>query len=100
MRSLATIARIDALKRMSEDKVVFQFDVLYAGWDCDSIAEVMERPDGSRYLRMTNHDAPYEADVQQVLDKITEYEKAIAESQWAIRLLKGESDCSTSNNGE
>lgn len=43
----------------STDKEIFRFPVLWEGWECDSIAFVMEREDGTRYVKMTNHGSPY-----------------------------------------
>ena len=37
------------------DKVILEFPILYEGWECDYTAWVMERADGARYLKMTNH---------------------------------------------
>lgn len=72
----------------STDKEIFEFPVLWAGWDCDCVAWIMERKDGSRYLKMTNHGEEYEAPISDLTWKIDEYETAISKTKQAINLLK------------
>ena len=74
-------------------KKIFEFTVLWEGWECDSVAWVVEKSDGSRRLVMTNHGSPYEADPQELRDRIAEYQRVIAESEMALALIvspKGE----------
>jgi len=72
----------------TEDKVLLEFPVLWEGWDCDSRAWVMERPDGTRYLRMTNHGYPYEATHETLHDRIAKYERTLRLTRNALQLLK------------
>ena len=37
------------------DRVLFEFEVLWYGWDCDSDACVMQRENGERYIKTPNH---------------------------------------------
>ena len=69
------------------DKELMAFTVLWDGWECDSKAWVMERPDGTRYLRMTNHGGAYEAKPEELRDKLCEYEKVMADTRKALELL-------------
>ena len=69
------------------DKLIFEFAVLWKGWECDSVAWVMERPDGTRYLRMTSHGAEYDAEVTVLNERIAEYEKVLVESRKVLALL-------------
>ena len=71
------------------DKVVFEFPVLWHEWECDSKAWVMERQDGTRYLRMTNHGGAYEAKIEELNQRIAEYEKTLAQTREAISMLTG-----------
>lgn len=71
----------------TKDKVLSEFPVLWEGWDCDSTAWVMERPDGTRYLKMTNHGGEYEADPEELTERIAEYEKVLMKSREALALL-------------
>lgn len=70
-----------------EDRVLFEFPVLHEGWECDPKGWVMERPDGSRYLRLTTHGAPYHADAGELEERIKEYMDAIAMTRQAQALL-------------
>lgn len=72
----------------TEDKVLLEFPVLWEGWDCDSKAWVMERPDGTRYLRMTNHGSPYESSPEALHNRIAEYERTLRLTRNALQLLK------------
>lgn len=79
---------------MSEiaDRVLLEFPVLWEGWDCDSKAWVMERPDGTRYLRMTNHGNQYESNPRELHDRIAEYERTLRLTRNALQLLKLNTD--------
>lgn len=70
-------------------KVIYTFDVMYSGWECDDTAWVVEAPDGSRGLIMTNHGSSYEATGDTLRAKIAEYQKAIQNTEEALRLLDG-----------
>lgn len=70
-----------------EDKVIFTFPVLWQGWECDSIGWIMERPDSTRYIRLTNHGGEYEAKPEKLCDKIAEYQTAISATREALLLL-------------
>ena len=70
-----------------KDKVIFVFPVLWESWECDSRGEIHERPDGTRYLQMTNHGSPYEAKPTELGKKIHEYREAIKKTREALRLL-------------
>lgn len=72
----------------TEDKVLLEFPVLWEGWDCDSKAWVMERADGTRYLRMTNHGSPYESSPKALNSRIDEYERVLRLTRNATQLLK------------
>ena len=45
----------------STDKVVYTFDMLHCGWDCDSTGWVMERENGERYVMLTDNGKKYNA---------------------------------------
>ena len=68
-------------------KEIFKFPVLWEGWECDSLGWVVEDDDGSRFIVMTNHGSPYEADPQELRDRIAEYHRVITESERALSLL-------------
>lgn len=67
-------------------KVIYGFDVLWSGWECDSNGRVYEH-DGERFLVLTNHGTPYRADPQELRDKIEEYRTTIFATEEALRLL-------------
>lgn len=74
---------------MSEetDKVLLKFSVLWEGWECDSTAWVMERQDGTRYLKMTNHGGEYEAKTDELHARMAEYERVLTETRKALEML-------------
>ncbi len=69
------------------DMEVYKFRVLWHGWECDSYAWIMERADGTRYIKMTNHGGEYIASVEELEERITHYKDVIEETQKALRLL-------------
>lgn len=68
-------------------KKIFEFPVLWDGWECDSKAWVAERQDGSRCIIMTDHGGEYEANPKEVRDRIAEYQSVIAKSEKALEML-------------
>jgi hypothetical protein len=74
------------------DTVIFEFTILYDGWEMDNIGWVMERPDGSRYIRSTNHGSYCEMMIEDLEDKIREYEQVTQSSKYALNLIRGFSD--------
>jgi hypothetical protein len=66
---------------------VFQFPVLWEGWEIDSKGWVAEREDGTRALILTNHGSEYEADPEILEDRIAEYQRVIVETQKALSML-------------
>lgn len=71
----------------NEDTILLEFTVLWEAWECDSKAWVMERPDGTRYLKMTSHGGGHEASHEQLIRRIAEYAKVLRESCDALELL-------------
>lgn len=71
----------------TKDKVLLEFPVLWEGWECDSTAWVMERADGTRYLKMTSHGVGYEANPEELTERIAEYEKVLMKSREALAQL-------------
>lgn len=69
------------------DKIIFEFPVLWEGWECDSVGWIMERESGTRYAKMTNHGTPYIAPLHELITKILEYESAINKTKLAIALV-------------
>ena len=71
------------------DKVIFNFPVLWKAWEGDDEAWIMERPDKTRYIKMTNHGVEYIASTQDLIEKIEEYQSVIAETVKAISISNG-----------
>jgi hypothetical protein len=69
------------------DKVLLEFTVLWEAWECDSKAWVIERADGTRYLKMTNHGEAYEARVHELHERIADYENVLKQTREALELL-------------
>lgn len=66
--------------------VIFQFDVLWSGWECDSDAWVVET-DGGLALVMTNHGSKYFADTSELKERISSYENTIENTNKALGML-------------
>lgn len=71
------------------DKIIFEFPVLWEGWECDSVGWIMEREGGTRYAKMTNHGRPYIAPLYELGNKILEYTNATNKTKQAIEIAKG-----------
>ena len=72
---------------MEEAKKIFEFEVLYSGWEGDNEGWVMENPDGTRWIKMTSHGTEYEADPMELTLKAEEYMYAIKNTRKALELL-------------
>lgn len=72
---------------LKEDKIIFTFPVLWHEWECDGTAWVMEKEDGTRYLKMTNHGGEYNAEPLELTSRIHYYESVIKDSKKALELL-------------
>lgn len=65
---------------------VSEFPVLYSGWECDHTAFVYDYK-GQLFLILSNHGAPYIADLSDLREKIEEYEEVLAASRKALNDL-------------
>ena len=72
---------------MKQEKVLLEFPVLWGVWKFDPTALVMERADGTRYLKMTIYGGDYEATNEELTWRIAEYEKVLMKSREALALL-------------
>lgn len=59
------------------DRVLFEFELLWYGWDCDSDAWVMERENGERYIKTTNHGDDCLFSKEEVVERINYYQDTI-----------------------
>lgn len=72
---------------LKEDKIIFTFPVLWHEWECDGTAWVMEKEDGTRYLKMTDHGGEIIAEPSELKSRIHYYESVIKDSKKALELL-------------
>jgi 6-phosphogluconolactonase (cycloisomerase 2 family) len=70
-----------------EVKVVYEFDIAWVGWECDSKGMVVEDAAGTRHLILTNHGQPYVACFEELTQKINEYRALIAKAEFAQQLM-------------
>lgn len=75
----------DSIKDFGE--VLFEFPVLYAGWEMDDKGYVVQANDGTVMLVMSSHGRLAVADAADIEEKITEYQTAIDASRKALSLL-------------
>ena len=72
-----------------EDKIIFTFPVLWHEWECDGTAWVMEKSDGTRYLKMSNHGGVYVADQESLTNRLIYYKTVILKTETALAHLLG-----------
>lgn len=72
---------------MNNDKIIMEFPVLLEGWELDYKGWVMERPDKTRYLLLTNHGRHYEAKPEELKERIAEYQRVMELSKKALEEL-------------
>lgn len=78
----------DYKELLQEDKIIFTFPVLWHQWECDGVAWVMEKPDGTRYLKMTNHGGEYVAEPEALIERLIYYSQVHQDTQKALALLQ------------
>lgn len=78
----------DYKELLQEDQIIFQFPVLWHEWECDGVAWVMEKPDGTRYLKMTSHGGEYVAESERLQERLTYYSQVHQDTQKALALLQ------------
>ena len=71
--------------------IIFEFVVLYAGWECDDKGYVVRDSDGTNKLILSTHGYWYKAESAAIAEKISEYEEVLSNSRKALSLLKPES---------
>ena len=71
------------------DRVIFEFTVLWEAWECDSKAWIKERPDGTRYVAMTNHGGEYIGSVEELKERLKFYQDVEESTKKAIGLIEG-----------
>jgi hypothetical protein len=74
---------------LKEDKIIFTFPVLWHEWECDGTAWIMEKEDGTRYLKMTNHGGVYVAEERELIERLNYYSEVQLDTQKALALLQG-----------
>jgi len=67
-------------------KEIFEFPEMHRGWELDETGYVIEEPDGSRWVALTSHGRKYKATVEELNEKIAEYETAIALTREAMKM--------------
>lgn len=70
-------------------RILKEFRVLYAGWECDSEAWVLQLKDGRKIIAMTDHGSVHEADEISVQGRVDAYRTAIEETVAAIKEVFG-----------
>jgi hypothetical protein len=78
---------MDKKKKIEEQygKVVFEFQLLHAGWELDDKGWIVERGK-KRFIVLTNHGVTYVAKKNELKAKIKEYSKAIKQTEKALKL--------------
>jgi hypothetical protein len=66
-----------------EDIEVFSFPVLWHEWECHGTAWIMQRKDGTRYLK----GGGFENDFKDLLERIYYYESVIQKTKLALEYL-------------
>lgn len=72
-----------------EYEVVFKFDTLYCGWECDPHGYVVKTPEGLRLVH-SNHGIKYFAQQAEFLDFIEDYKKVIEDTTKAIGMVNND----------
>lgn len=73
-----------------EDRILFTFTVLHAGWEFDYTGWIVEiAKSGKRKIVLTTHGSPYFATKADLLKRQRTYKAAADDIQTALETLKG-----------
>ena len=78
------------MKMEETDKELYTFPIYYCGWENDLAGWIMEKQDGSRYIKLENHGSAYFGTEKELNDLIYAYESAIRDTKMAILILNRE----------
>lgn len=82
----------DALKRNGDTQsftLVQKVTMLYAGWECDSDAWLVELADGTRRFILTDHGRAYVGSAKDLKGQIKANEAIVAAQREALASLQG-----------
>lgn len=71
-----------------ECSVLFEFDVMYIAWECDSKAWIV-LCDGVKRVVHSDHGSKYFSNVKELEEFIESYEEATKQARHAISLMNG-----------
>jgi hypothetical protein len=81
------MADTEAIRVKNEGKTLLQFPVLWQGWECDTLAWVVEH-EGETHLIVTNHGGIYFGDEEFLRDRLKAYAEAVAGAEKALSLIQ------------
>lgn len=76
------------IKGRRVEKILHEFTIVYAGWECDSTGWVVQFDDGGIEAVETSHNAFYISNENGLQDHITEAQESIDGLVKAIEILK------------
>lgn len=68
-------------------KKIFEFPVLYTGWECDGKGWIVEGKNGKRRILLTSHGMEYFGSQDELGGLISEYQSAIDKTREVLALL-------------
>jgi uncharacterized protein YlzI (FlbEa/FlbD family) len=68
-------------------EILYEFKIMYEGWQLDEIGYVVKMENGKKAIVETDHGMPVLSSIQNLQDKIKEYESAIKGTQKAIKIV-------------
>jgi glutamine synthetase type III len=71
-----------------KSSTIFEFDILWSGWDCDSTGYIRKDDEGNNVLVLTSHGDEYLSDKSELIDQIEAYKQVIKETEKALGMLK------------
>jgi len=69
------------------DKTLLEFGVMWSGWECDTMAWIIEDENGVRQLKTTSHGSPVIEDREFLIERIHAYQRSLYITQKALELL-------------
>jgi hypothetical protein len=68
-------------------RTLLHFKVMFSGWECDDDGWVVELKDGRVVPVLSSHCALYIADLDELHEKLAEYQEVATDTEKAIRMV-------------
>lgn len=79
--------KLEDFLRIKKLKLLYQFTILYKGWEMDNIGYIVKDQHNNNLILLTSHGNFYFGKKNQLEEKLSEYEKVVKDTHQALVFL-------------